>query len=362
MDKLKNEIARKKSTLNANTTDEINIRPRFQRRGDVEQANQKLLEEEQQKLDERRNFQRNQQLQEEEELRNRLQRSSKEVPPIKSIARVEISESQKSRLEISLLNLDQLHLSLRSLGRPIRLFGESEEHIKERLFQYIIQTNLDLPISAKVYNSAISSGSRKREALSDNIPNTATHEDINNGSDSDSHPDESEEKENEDDDDDEQPTHQKKRHRVDQTNQDQENKVYFDPTIQYHKRQDLTSEQIVYKFFRSLIKQWESDLQQRPDQMKNNAKGREEVKSFKRCKDYIRPLFRLCKENEVPPDILVKLVNMVKACEEGNFVKAHDEYMRTAIGNSAWPMGLTMVGIHERSGRERISTAKVSFL
>jgi hypothetical protein len=32
---------------------------------------------------------------------------------------------------------------------------------------------------------------------------------------------------------------------------------------------------------------------------------------------------------------------------------------RTAIGNSAWPIGLTMVGIHERSGREKISTSKV---
>ena len=25
-----------------------------------------------------------------------------------------------------------------------------------------------------------------------------------------------------------------------------------------------------------------------------------------------------------------------------------------AIGNAAWPMGVTMVGIHERAGRERI--------
>ena len=51
---------------------------------------------------------------------------------------------------------------------------------------------------------------------------------------------------------------------------------------------------------------------------------------------------------------------MVKYCEEGNFVKANDEYIRTAIGNAAWPIGLTMVGIHERSGRERISTSKIA--
>lgn len=33
---------------------------------------------------------------------------------------------------------------------------------------------------------------------------------------------------------------------------------------------------------------------------------------------------------------------------------AHDIYLRGAIGNSAWPIGLTMVGIHERSGRLHI--------
>ena len=35
-------------------------------------------------------------------------------------------------------------------------------------------------------------------------------------------------------------------------------------------------------------------------------------------------------------------------------------YLRTAIGNAPWPIGLTMVGIHERTGREKISSSKVS--
>lgn len=39
---------------------------------------------------------------------------------------------------------------------------------------------------------------------------------------------------------------------------------------------------------------------------------------------------------------------------------ANDQYLLAAIGNSAWPIGLTMVGIHERSGREKIQTDKVA--
>ncbi len=36
------------------------------------------------------------------------------------------------------------------------------------------------------------------------------------------------------------------------------------------------------------------------------------------------------------------------------YVKAHDKYLEVAIGKAPWPMGVTMVGIHERSGRSKI--------
>ena len=57
---------------------------------------------------------------------------------------------------------------------------------------------------------------------------------------------------------------------------------------------------------------------------------------------------------------MYKIRNIITLCEEGNFKAANDEYIACAIGNSAWPIGLTMVGIHERSGRERINSSKVA--
>jgi len=44
------------------------------------------------------------------------------------------------------------------------------------------------------------------------------------------------------------------------------------------------------------------------------------------------------------------------------YVRANDVYMRLTIGNSPWPMGVTMVGIHERSGRSKINTDKVAHI
>ena len=70
--------------------------------------------------------------------------------------------------------------------------------------------------------------------------------------------------------------------------------------------------------------------------------------------------FELCKRKEIPPDIKEQLLQMVTHCEQGNFRAAHDHYLQAAIGKAAWPIGITMVGIHERSGRERLSESKVA--
>jgi len=42
------------------------------------------------------------------------------------------------------------------------------------------------------------------------------------------------------------------------------------------------------------------------------------------------------------------------------YVVANDYYMRLSIGNAAWPMGVTMVGIHERSAREKIFSTQTA--
>ncbi len=56
----------------------------------------------------------------------------------------------------------------------------------------------------------------------------------------------------------------------------------------------------------------------------------------------------------LPDGILNNLVDMINFMKEGEFVKANDIYILTAIGNAPWPIGLTMVGIHERSGNLRV--------
>ena len=40
--------------------------------------------------------------------------------------------------------------------------------------------------------------------------------------------------------------------------------------------------------------------------------------------------------------------------------QANDAYLEMAIGNAPWPIGVTMVGIHARTGREKINDRNVA--
>ena len=53
---------------------------------------------------------------------------------------------------------------------------------------------------------------------------------------------------------------------------------------------------------------------------------------------------------------------IVKRCMERDYLSAMDQYIKLAIGNAPWPIGVTMVGIHERSAREKIYTNSVAHI
>ena len=57
---------------------------------------------------------------------------------------------------------------------------------------------------------------------------------------------------------------------------------------------------------------------------------------------------------------MANILKIVDFCQQGDFVKANDAYMDVAIGRAAWPIGVTMVGIHARTGRSKIESQNVA--
>lgn len=63
---------------------------------------------------------------------------------------------------------------------------------------------------------------------------------------------------------------------------------------------EISPHKLVRSFFRGLLKEWEMDLNARPDHAKRTVQGKLETKTQKQAKDYLRPLFKLCKLKVCP--------------------------------------------------------------
>lgn len=126
------------------------------------------------------------------------------------------------------------------------------------------------------------------------------------------------------------------------------------------KFEDLGDEDKILVFFKRLLNEWHQELNEMPELERRTAKGKQMVATFKQCARYMNPLFKFCRKRVLPDDIKQALLLVVESCMQRDYRTAVDHYIKMAIGNAPWPIGVTMVGIHERSAREKIYTNSVA--
>ncbi|KAH6849754.1 pre-mRNA splicing factor [Chaetomium sp. MPI-CAGE-AT-0009] len=105
-------------------------------------------------------------------------------------------------------------------------------------------------------------------------------------------------------------------------------------------------------YFNMILCEWELALAR-----ENNADtfaGQAAHSAMISSKETMRPLFRKFEQGDLDESILEAVIEIVKAAQERRYVDANDGYLRLSIGKAAWPIGVTMVGIHERSAREKL--------
>jgi len=76
--------------------------------------------------------------------------------------------------------------------------------------------------------------------------------------------------------------------------------------------------------------------------------------------EYVKPLMDLIKSHTLSKEILDGIYDIIVNCIKKQYMEASDRYLELAIGNAPWPMGVTMVGIHERSGRSKIFSSQIA--
>jgi len=108
-----------------------------------------------------------------------------------------------------------------------------------------------------------------------------------------------------------------------------------------------------------VLREWSFALTGRADATKRTFQGQAAANSMSQAVAHLKPLYRKLeksptKPSELPDDLLAPLAEIVRAAQERRYVDANDGYLKLSIGKAAWPIGVTMVGIHERSAREKL--------
>uniref|UniRef100_A0A669P1S6 Pre-mRNA-splicing factor 18 n=1 Tax=Phasianus colchicus TaxID=9054 RepID=A0A669P1S6_PHACC len=109
-----------------------------------------------------------------------------------------------------------------------------------------------------------------------------------------------------------------------------------------------------------LLGVWAKELNAREDYVKRGVQGKLNSATQKQTESYLRPLFRKLRKRTLPADIKESITDIIKFMLQREYVKANDAYLQMAIGNAPWPIGVTMVGIHARTGREKIFSKHVA--
>lgn len=137
-------------------------------------------------------------------------------------------------------------------------------------------------------------------------------------------------------------------------------------------------------YFTLLLREWSLSLSLRDTSVQESYQGKQALAAYTQSLTAMVPLFRKLEHpdtlkppptnttkpkpgsgsssasngnqnnNGLPDSILLPLLSIVGAAQERRYVDANDGYLRLSIGKAAWPIGVTMVGIHERSAREKL--------
>ncbi|GAA5962713.1 hypothetical protein JCM3765_006176 [Sporobolomyces pararoseus] len=116
----------------------------------------------------------------------------------------------------------------------------------------------------------------------------------------------------------------------------------------------------IYHALKRVLKEWEQSLAERPESVKRSTQGKVAAATQATSAEYLKPLFKQLRKRDLADDVLLAIAEITFYMQTREYLRANDAYLRLSIGNAPWPIGVTMVGIHERSGREKIFSSNVA--
>ena len=110
----------------------------------------------------------------------------------------------------------------------------------------------------------------------------------------------------------------------------------------------------IASYFDMLLSEWQLALSRRSKDVQESFTGKQAYNNFLTARSNLIPLFRKLETAALSSALLTPMNEIVHLAQLKQYVNANDAYLRLSIGKAAWPIGVTMVGIHERSAREKL--------
>ncbi|KAJ5205060.1 uncharacterized protein N7498_005939 [Penicillium cinerascens] len=107
-------------------------------------------------------------------------------------------------------------------------------------------------------------------------------------------------------------------------------------------------------YFNMVLSEWELALAKRDVTVRQSFQGKQAYNAMLQSRENMKPLYRRLEKADLEDGLLEPIVEIVHKAQQRRYVDANDAYLRVSIGKAAWPIGVTMVGIHERSAREKL--------
>ena len=119
----------------------------------------------------------------------------------------------------------------------------------------------------------------------------------------------------------------------------------------------------LFNWIHIVLEDWEQYILENINDksIKSNVVSKE-LEKYKQCSQNIKPLLTSLQERNLNQVILDKLFKVMVFAENRDLLNANDRYIDLSIGNAAWPMGLTMVGIHQRTGKSSVAPTQVAYI
>ncbi|ELU37424.1 pre-mRNA splicing factor [Rhizoctonia solani AG-1 IA] len=346
MDFLKAEIAAKRKS-----GDDASSRPqKYMRKGDIERLKREQKEAEEEAK--RKAIQEEQERKEREAVEKAAARNakSKSNSPFPDTG----TPTEGGTSEAFNISNEEAIRRLRQKGQPIRLFAETDRERRLRLRALeLIEERGERGTSQNVFKKALEEmeGTLDKEE----IERRAGHTDKGKADD---------------------PSESSKRGDTPKAAAAEENTIIDLALIKTNPDKLYP---LIYYALKRVLKEWEQSMAERPGELPRcgrSTQGKLAAATQVQSAEYLKPLFKQLRSKvghplkyfdhilnpvqTVAEDVLGKLAEIIHYMQKREYQKANDAYLRLSIGNAAWPIGVTMVGIHERSAREKISSDQVA--